>query len=58
MVGFIEDYKRIPEIDILIKDEEIWKEDNDKEMLEHIELTLDKMAFGGIYDQIGGGFSR
>ena len=24
----------------------------------HIALTLKKMAFGGIYDQIGGGFSR
>ena len=24
----------------------------------HVELSLDKMALGGIYDQIGGGFSR
>jgi uncharacterized protein YyaL (SSP411 family) len=24
----------------------------------HLQLTLDKMAMGGIYDQIGGGFSR
>ena len=31
---------------------------NNKAVLDHIELTLDKMAFGGIYDQIGGGFSR
>lgn len=30
----------------------------DKELLDFIEVTLDKMAFGGIYDQIGGGFSR
>ena len=30
----------------------------DKEILDIVELTLDKMAFGGIYDQIGGGFSR
>ena len=30
---------------------------NEKIML-HVELTLDKMALGGIYDQIGGGFSR
>lgn len=29
-----------------------------KEALTHIELTLREMAFGGIYDQIGGGFSR
>ncbi len=26
--------------------------------LEHVELTLDKMAMGGIYDTIGGGFAR
>jgi uncharacterized protein len=28
------------------------------EILEHIELTLQKMASGGIYDQVGGGFAR
>jgi len=27
-------------------------------VLKHVELTLDKMAMGGIYDQIGGGFTR
>jgi uncharacterized protein YyaL (SSP411 family) len=26
--------------------------------LRHVELTLDKMCLGGIYDQIGGGFAR
>jgi len=31
---------------------------NNPEVSKHVELTLDKMAFGGIYDQIGGGFSR
>lgn len=31
---------------------------NDVELLKHVELTLDKMAMGGIYDQIGGGFAR
>lgn len=31
---------------------------NDKEVLKFVELTLDKMAYGGIYDQIGGGFAR
>ncbi|MBL4669599.1 MAG: thioredoxin domain-containing protein [Flavobacteriales bacterium] len=30
----------------------------DQEILDIVELTLDKMAFGGIYDQIGGGFAR
>jgi uncharacterized protein YyaL (SSP411 family) len=28
------------------------------ELLEHVLLTLDKMAYGGVYDHIGGGFSR
>lgn len=31
---------------------------NDKEVLSHLELSLGKMAMGGIYDQIGGGFAR
>lgn len=31
---------------------------NDKAILNHVELTLDKMAQGGIYDQVGGGFTR
>ena len=30
----------------------------DKKALEMTLLTLDKMAFGGIYDQLGGGFHR
>ncbi|MFI5163946.1 MAG: thioredoxin domain-containing protein [Bacteroidia bacterium] len=30
----------------------------DESLLRHIKLTLDKMAYGGIYDQIGGGFAR
>jgi uncharacterized protein YyaL (SSP411 family) len=30
----------------------------DQSALDHVVLTLDKMAAGGIYDQIGGGFAR
>ncbi|MCB0482167.1 MAG: thioredoxin domain-containing protein [Flavobacteriales bacterium] len=30
----------------------------DAEVLKHVELSLNKMAMGGIYDQIGGGFAR
>jgi len=30
----------------------------DESIGKQVELTLDKMAFGGIYDQIGGGFAR
>lgn len=29
-----------------------------EEALNHVKLTLKKMAFGGIYDQVGGGFAR
>lgn len=31
---------------------------NDAIILNHVLLTLDKMAYGGIYDQVGGGFAR
>ncbi|WP_317044715.1 thioredoxin domain-containing protein [Polaribacter butkevichii] len=31
---------------------------NDPKINNHVETTLTKMAFGGIYDQINGGFSR
>ncbi|MDE5421775.1 thioredoxin domain-containing protein [Ancylomarina sp. DW003] len=30
----------------------------DSEVFDHLNLSLDKIAEGGIYDQIGGGFSR
>lgn len=30
----------------------------DESALQHVTRTLDQMAFGGIYDQLGGGFSR
>ncbi len=31
---------------------------NDDELKAHVALTLDKMVLGGIYDQVGGGWSR
>ena len=33
-------------------------ENNDPELLEFTDLTLTKMAYGGLFDTIGGGFSR
>lgn len=30
----------------------------DHELLKHVDLTLTKMAYGGIYDQLHGGFAR
>ncbi len=35
-----------------------WKRTGETEALEMVEKTLDEMAKGGIYDQIGGGFHR
>ncbi len=32
--------------------------ENDHELLKHVQLTLEKMASGGIYDQLHGGFAR
>jgi uncharacterized protein len=32
--------------------------EKDEELLKHVNLTLTKMAFGGIYDQLHGGFAR
>lgn len=32
--------------------------EKDKALMDHVELTLKKMAFGGIYDQLRGGFAR
>ena len=34
------------------------KEKKDKQLNDYVQLTLKKMAYGGIYDQIGGGFAR
>lgn len=32
--------------------------EKDDELMKHVQLTLGKMAFGGIYDQLNGGFAR
>ena len=33
-------------------------QNNDKTILDFVNMSLTKMAYGGVYDQIGGGFSR
>lgn len=32
--------------------------EGDRELMAHVDLTLTRMAFGGIYDQLHGGFAR
>ena len=34
------------------------QEFQDEKIIEQVKLSLQKMAFGGLYDQIGGGFAR
>lgn len=36
----------------------VWKRDSRDGILQMVQLTLDKMAAGGMYDQLGGGFHR
>lgn len=33
-------------------------QNKDTTLMNYVELTLDKMAYGGVYDHVGGGFSR
>jgi uncharacterized protein YyaL (SSP411 family) len=36
----------------------IWQREKDQELLKMVTLSLEKMAAGGIYDHLGGGFAR
>src|SRR5439155_14471871 len=36
----------------------MWRRGRDPELLRMVTVTLDRMAAGGIHDQIGGGFAR
>ncbi|GAA3556558.1 thioredoxin domain-containing protein [Snuella lapsa] len=33
-------------------------QNNDKALLDYVNITLTKMAYGGVFDHVGGGFSR
>ncbi|MBI3823525.1 MAG: thioredoxin domain-containing protein [Planctomycetes bacterium] len=44
-----------PRLDFLLQ---VAARTKDKKVLRHLMLTLDRMAIGGIYDQLGGGFHR
>ena len=33
-------------------------QNNDQSLLDYVHLTLKKIAYGGVYDQVGGGFAR
>ena len=35
-----------------------WERSRDQELLKMVEVTLQRMALGGMYDQLGGGFHR
>jgi len=44
-----------PRLDFLLQ---VGERTKDKKIIEHLTRTLDQIALGGIYDQIGGGFHR
>src|SRR5207248_1115342 len=44
-----------PKLEYLLK---IGSRTKSDELIKMVTLTLDKMAYGGIYDQLGGGFHR
>ena len=49
---------KFPMPDLLMLQFELSAQANDKALENHALFTLEKMARGGIYDQIGGGFAR
>lgn len=54
-------YKRAPKFMMPNHLEFLMREavqNQDEELMQHVSLTLDKMAYGGVYDHIGGGFAR
>ena len=51
--------KKGPFIDTpLLEKIEAMNRTQEKKVLDHLTLTLDRLALGGIYDQLGGGFHR
>ncbi len=48
-------FPRPIELQLLLR---IWQRDRDPAVLRMVCLTLDKMAAGGMYDHLGGGFAR
>ncbi len=54
-LGHAPKFPRPMDISLLLR---IWRRNRREEVLRMIRLTLDKMAAGGIYDHLGGGFAR
>ncbi len=56
--GGLQGAPKFPMPSVLIFLLSLYHHTNQPEIIEHVRLTLKKMAMGGIYDQIGGGFAR
>ena len=54
-IGQAPKFPRPIELQLLLR---IWYRDRDPKTLDMVRLTLDKMAGGGIYDHLAGGFAR
>lgn len=48
-------FPHVMDLQLLLR---VWRENRKEGVLRMVQLTLDKMASGGIYDHLGGGFSR
>lgn len=48
-------FPRPVDLQVLLR---LWCRDRDPQTLQMVRLTLDKMATGGMYDHLGGGFAR
>ncbi len=53
--GHAPKFPRAVELQLLLR---VWQRDRDPAVLNMVRMTLDKMAAGGMYDQLGGGFAR
>ncbi len=56
--GFSKTGPKFPQSQILSLLMRYFEDKNDSEIAKAVQITLDKMAKGGIYDHIGGGFHR
>lgn len=53
--GMAPKFPHVMDLQVLLR---CWKRFGNQEALDVVSLTLDKMAAGGIYDHLGGGFAR
>lgn len=56
--GGFGDAPKFPQASVLVALLHLWRRTGDEQAEEMLRLTLDRMAGGGLYDHVGGGFHR